>query len=162
MKPVLGTPEELLLLDLPERVRLGLTFLRTVRVGGDYSAPGKGAVREEIRGGEVFALFQTVETKPLTDTSFEAHEKYWDIQYLTEGEEAIRTADFTGQPVAEAYDPARDIAFYKLGEGADWQLSPGKALAIPPGVLHAPCVAPGLPGLVRKVVVKCLKREPRP
>lgn len=154
MKPVAGTPEELLKLDLPAGVLAGLRFLSAVRTGGDYSAPGRDAVREEIEGAALFALFQTVRTKTAEVAAYESHEKYWDVQYLVEGEELIRTADFSGQTVREPYDAARDIAFYELGEGRDWLLTPDTALVIPPGILHAPCLAPRAPGLVRKVVVK--------
>ena len=64
-----------------EKIEQALTFLRTTDFTG--MEPGKVA----IDGDRIFAEIQEYTTKDPKDCRFETHRKYYDIQYVAEGEE---------------------------------------------------------------------------
>lgn len=78
---------------------------------------------------------------------------YADIQYVVSGVERIGYAPLEGAREREAYDAARDVAFFEPGEQFV-VLEPGMFAIFLPGDVHAPCGAAGKPSAVRKIVVK--------
>lgn len=110
-----------------------------------------------IDGDQVYGMLQSYETKiPKTTVPFEGHHKYIDVQYLIEGTETIfwtRTASLT--PTIP-YDPAKDIWFSQFTrEGATpIVLTPGQLVVLFPEDAHAPTHCGGVPGPVRKIVIK--------
>lgn len=123
----------------------------------DVSALANG--KHVIDGERLFAMVQRYKTKPVAEGRWEMHKKYIDVQYVAAGSERIGFAPLTDDsPVDEAYDPSRDVAFYKMS-GVLLPVSAGMFAVFTPNEVHAPCLSPDGPesaGEVLKVVVKCL------
>jgi biofilm protein TabA len=113
--------------------------------------------RVEIDGKEVFALVQAYETKRAGEVlSFEAHRKYIDIQYICTGEEMMGWAPLDALQNATAYNPDKDVL---EGDVLAKEMTPvlvraGHAAIFYPEDAHAPKLAAGMPGAVRKIVMK--------
>lgn len=102
---------------------------------------------------DMFLLIQTPQTARLEEGSFEAHQKYVDIQVLLEGEEMISYADPADLKVHAAYDEERDIALFKGPDNAV-KISTGMFYVMFPGEAHKCCchTTAGLP--LKKAVFK--------
>ena len=75
------------------------------------------------------------------------------IQYMLDGVESILWAPQPSLKVTKPYEP--DIEFYALTpDPVDVILSAGRFCVLLPEDAHAPCIAHGTPGKVRKAVVK--------
>ena len=111
--------------------------------------------RVDLKGDEVFALYQTYETKDIAEAKIETHEKYIDIQYMLSGEEIIRVADRAELRDSGGYSDEEDIEFWAMdSKGMDVVLKPGDFTVLFPQDGHAPRLNSGAPGTVRKVVIK--------
>lgn len=145
---------------LGPRFAQAFNFLRTTDL---LSLPlGK----HEIDGDKVFALVQDYEPKPRDVGKFEAHQRYWDVQFVARGQERMGWAPRSLLTVTEPHDASRDIAFFasdpaaKLGEF--FLLGTGYFTVFGPNDAHMPGLAledAALEGVaaqevVRKVVVK--------
>lgn len=71
--------------------------------------PGKVA----IDGDRIFAEIQEYTTKDPKDCRFETHRKYYDIQYVAEGEEFFGYIPLSELEEDTGYDETRDLEFYK-------------------------------------------------
>lgn len=132
---------------LPSRVRQALEYLRTT----DMAAVALG--RHELDGDRLFALVQEYNTRPPDACVWEAHRRYIDVQYVVRGSERMGHARLGQLAEREAYDPARDVAFFEPGD--TFVTVPAGTFAIfGPDDVHAPCGAVAAPSPVRKVVVK--------
>ena len=113
--------------------------------------------RYDIDADRVYALVQRYTTKPRAQAKWEAHRKYLDIQYIVTGRESIGHALLTpATQVTTPYDAQKDVAFF-AAEGHWLTLGPGQLAIFAPHDIHAPTLAPGIPGEpgeVLKVVVK--------
>jgi YhcH/YjgK/YiaL family protein len=109
--------------------------------------------RLEIDGTHLFANVQEYETKSIQEGKLEAHRKYIDIQVLLRGQEFIGYAPFGNQPVAQAFDPAKDIGFY---EGEAWftLIRKGMFAIFFPQDAHLPGRHTDKPQAVKKLVLK--------
>lgn len=67
--------------------------------------------RYPFEGG--FLFFQSGTTKPLTETQFEAHRNYIDVQIVLEGSEYLALEDLTNLSVAIPYNQDRDAEKYE-------------------------------------------------
>ena len=72
--------------------------------------------RYEIDGDAVFAMVQSYVTKPSEAGSFEAYEKYIDLQFVMSGVETIETLDIAKAAVKTPYDETKDAAFFHSSE----------------------------------------------
>lgn len=133
---------------ISERLARGLRLLRTT----DFSAMEDG--KYEVEGKELYFSLQSYQSKECNDTP-EAHRKYIDIQYLLEGEELIGIGQLSEMTEEVSANPDGDIWFYH-GPVTDLRLGNGTFVALFPQDAHAPCIAPGCPAPVRKVVVKVM------
>ena len=98
------------------------------------------------------------EMKMPTDASLmEAHDKYIDVQVLIDGEEKILYADKDGLLLAKAYDPQKDIAFYRFEEAAEVCYQAGEAVVLDTAEAHLPGCCVTQPITVKKAVMKILK-----
>ncbi|WP_254512177.1 YhcH/YjgK/YiaL family protein [Anatilimnocola floriformis] len=68
--------------------------------------------KHEIEGDKVFALVQDYTPKSRMLGKFEAHERYWDVQFVARGAERMGWAARPRMTVSEAYDPAREVMFF--------------------------------------------------
>lgn len=146
---------------LGPRFQKGFEFLRTA----DLLNLSLG--KHEIEGNKVFALVQDYTPKPRSVGKFEAHERYWDIQYVARGEERMGWAARPALTISEPYDTAREVMFFESsiesGLGEFFRLAEGFFTIFGPHDAHMPGVAVNDGAVfdhyttghaVRKVVVK--------
>ena len=108
----------------------------------------------EIDGRQVFAIFQTYETKAISEAKMEGHKKYIDIQYIHKGVEQILVAP-TSRMVKEGdYDSEKDLHFSKVADYSNFRLTAGMGCILYPEDLHAPCISIDAPSVVEKIVIK--------
>lgn len=119
----------------------------------DSMAPGS----YELDGPDVVACVQEYETAPLSDLRFEAHDAFYDIQYVISGHERFGVAERSGLASAESL-PEQDMNFFENPETfTEVILGPGDLVVVPPEQGHKPRGAVNDPEPVRKVVVKVRK-----
>jgi YhcH/YjgK/YiaL family protein len=108
-----------------------------------------------IDGEYLFALIQEYTPKPLELGKFEAHRRYWDVQYVARGEERMGWVNLADVSVSEPHSLERDVAFF-TGGGSFFRIPAGSLAIFGPEDVHMPGVAPeeGPASSVRKVVVK--------
>lgn len=111
--------------------------------------------RHEITFDGVYANVEEYASK--TESVFEAHRKYIDIQCVVLGREYIYVTDISkvSEPLT-AFDERKDIQFFKSADGYDKVLADkDNFVALFPSDAHQPCMAfDGKPCKIRKVVVK--------
>ena len=115
--------------------------------------------RIEVDGDRVYVLVQSYDTVPAAaDSKFEAHRRYIDIQYIAEGREGIGYARLSDMTVTKEYNPDKDVVNGTVTPDACTvvKLEPGMAGIFFPEDAHAPKLALGTPGAVKKIVVKVL------
>ena len=110
--------------------------------------------RYEIDSDRVFAFIQEYTSK--TDSSFEAHKNYIDIQFISEGTEVIYASDVSLLTVKQDYDAEKDIMLLDDCEKASIAvLKKGEYGIFFPWDAHKPGLCyDGKPGNVKKIVVK--------
>lgn len=111
--------------------------------------------RYELKNGN-YVNVETYNTKSVSDSKFEAHNDYIDIQLLVSGIERIYYKYIDGLSVAVPYDKTRDIVFYSNSvDGADYVTLNGENfMLIFPHEAHAPQVCVNNILEVKKVVAK--------
>lgn len=134
---------------LREDFQAAYDFLRRVDLG---ALP---AGRYEVNA-RVFALVQEYDTEPANQIKWEAHDKYYDVQYLVSGRERFLVMPRASLQGTVPYDAASDIVFFaESDEGADEiLLLPGELVIVAPEEAHKPRCADGASLPVKKVVVK--------
>jgi YhcH/YjgK/YiaL family protein len=133
--------------NLAPRLKQAIDYLRRT----DLTAIPLG--RLDLDGDQLFALVQEYTTRTPENCAWESHRRYIDLQYVVQGAERMGYVTLARAREREAYDAARDVAFYEPGE--DYVTIEAGMLAIfGPEDVHAPCGAAGKPRPVRKIVVK--------
>jgi YhcH/YjgK/YiaL family protein len=139
---------------LPRQLVAAFDFLRTADLAG--LPLGKTV----IDGERLFALTQEYTPKPAPLLKFEAHRRYWDVQYVVSGVERMGWNTRERMTVSESHDAERDVAFFR-GEGDFFRVPAGTFAIFGPSDVHMPGVAAGegesiatTQNLVRKVVLK--------
>lgn len=98
---------------------------------------------------------QRYATSPAAELSFETHEKFFDIQYLIDGEEYLGVCTRQGLLPKTDYEVARDVTFYhdpvQFGQVL---LRGGDYVIFAPEDAHKPRCCVNGPMEVRKIVVK--------
>jgi YhcH/YjgK/YiaL family protein len=132
---------------LPPRLNRAVEYLRTA----DLSDLSLG--RHDVDGDRLFALVQEYTTKKPHECRWEAHRMYIDVQYVVRGVERMGYANIAHAREQDAYDAARDVAFFEPGD--DYLTVREGMLAIfGPEDVHAPSCALVHPAPVRKIIVK--------
>lgn len=110
--------------------------------------------RYEIDGDRVFAFIQEYTSK--TESSYEAHKNYIDIQFIVAGTEVIYAADISSMTVRDEYSTEKDIMFLEDYEKASKAvLTAGEYGIFFPHDAHKPGLCfDGKPDNVKKIVVK--------
>ena len=90
---------------LSEKFKAGYKWLAET----DIKALADGAY--PILGDDVIANVQSYETEPFETRKFEAHDKYFDIQYMVSGSEFFGVCHREGLKVCEAH-PEKDLYFF--------------------------------------------------
>jgi YhcH/YjgK/YiaL family protein len=112
--------------------------------------------KTSIDGDRLFALIQEYYPKPESEGRYEAHRRYWDVQYVASGEERMGYAGLGRMTITEPHDQERDVAFYG-GQGDLFLVPAGSFTVFGPQDVHMPGIAPldaGAPARVRKIVLK--------
>lgn len=110
--------------------------------------------RYELQGKDLYVIVDEYLTKDESDTNFEAHRIYTDIQYLVYGKEKIGLADIKDTREFSHYDNLNDIIFLKADQNNYRIASPERFFVFFPNDAHRPCVSIDENIPVRKVVVK--------
>lgn len=134
---------------LEEKFKKGYGFLKNT----DLKALPLGRVG--IDGDELFASVQEYTTMPAEDCKYEAHNRYFDIQYMVEGQECFGYVKREGLTEEAPYDEVNDLVFFKEPEQDGYVLlQTGDAAVVAPEDAHKPRCVAGKACRVRKIVVK--------
>lgn len=107
--------------------------------------------RYEIDGDRVFAFIQEYTSK--TESSFEAHKNYIDIQFILSGTEVMKVCDASQMKVSVSY--TEDVMFFEDNERASvLVIEAGEYGIFFPWDAHKPGLCYDAPAEVKKVVVK--------
>jgi len=138
---------------LPAALVRGLEYLRDT----DFSKLEPG--RHEIDGTAIFALVQEYQPAPKGEKKAEAHRKYLDIQYVSQGSEIIcYSLENRANEVLEDLLAEKDLLFFKSVQNEmDLILTEGMYVILFPQDIHRPGCRYGDGGQVKKVVVKISK-----
>lgn len=109
--------------------------------------------RHDIVGDEIFALLQEYRTKSDAEGFWESHRRYIDIQFVISGAEKMGYANLTRLTTRQPYDADKDLLIHD-GNGDFFTVPAGMFTIFRPQDAHMPCLSPGEPTQVRKVVIK--------
>jgi len=134
---------------LSEKFTKAYHFLRTE----DLEALPVGIT--EIDGNEVFANVQEYTTMPWEECAFEAHDRYFDIQYMVYGREMFGYVKREGLKEKAPYDQEKDLVFFEdPRDSGQILLEAGDLAVVPPEDAHKPRCMAGESCRVKKIVVK--------
>lgn len=134
---------------LEEKFRRGYEFLKNT----DLATLPLGRV--DIDGDDLFASVQEYTTMPEDVCRYEAHNRYFDIQYVAEGQERFGYARRAGLEEDAPYNETDDIVFFREpAQGGSVLLKAGDCAVVSPEDAHKPRCIAGEACKVRKIVVK--------
>lgn len=103
----------------------------------------------------ITANVQSYCTIPSKSIPFEAHNRYFDIQYIISGEENFEIASRNKLIPSTSYDSEKDVVFFQEPAYKDiLNLYPEDLVIVSPKEAHKPRVCMNLPCQVRKIVIK--------
>ncbi|MBQ6830059.1 MAG: YhcH/YjgK/YiaL family protein [Clostridia bacterium] len=131
---------------LGEDYKAALDFFATVSgepfEKADIAVPNSG----------VLVKARPMNSRPVSECSFEAHREYADIHFVAYGKEKIGYADV--KKLKElSYDAAKDAAALE-GEGDTVTLLPGYFMITLADDAHMPCICVGEPAPLGKMIAK--------
>lgn len=142
---------------LSERFRKAYAFLER----DDLRALPVGRI--DIDGDEVFANVQEYETTPAGERLYEAHRRYYDVQFMVDGVESMWYAPLDELAPEGDFDEEGDGGLYSPTPGApesEIVLRSGDLAVVAPEDAHKPRCIPsaheGRAQRIRKIVVKVL------
>lgn len=105
-------------------------------------------------GDSAYAIISSYATKPFSETRFEAHKAYIDVQYVIQGKEQIGMAYVATAQLTDPYQADKDIAHY-TATGQYVVATPQEFFIFFPHVAHRPGIAvDDRPEPVKKLVIK--------
>ena len=108
----------------------------------------------KLRGDDLFVNIERYTTQAAGERRYEAHQQYLDVQTIFKGQESIYIEPLPQLDVEEAYDEARDVAFYRGPDRNVVALVPGEFTLLYPQDGHKPCCHATEASEVLKVVAK--------
>lgn len=109
----------------------------------------------EIDGKEIFANVQEYMTMPWEKCPFEAHDQYFDIQYVVYGKEMFGYAKRDRLRESVPYDEKNDLQFFEEPKNCGKIfLESGDFAVVPPEDAHKPRCMAGKSCKVKKIVLK--------
>ncbi len=136
---------------LTERFKKAYKFLRNT----DFSKYSACVI--PIDGDALYAQVQEYESKPVEECRFEAHRKYFDIQYVAEGEEYMGFIPRKRLEADTEYDEDNDLQFFKFPKSyGRIHLKEGDFAVVSPDDGHMPRCIGEEKTYVKKIVVKVL------
>ena len=109
--------------------------------------------RYPIDGDKLYAFVSDKQTRPAGEGKWEAHRKFWDLQYVVRGRERMGYARMNGTKVDEPYDPETDLVFFDTS-GDFFNVRQGMFAVFTLQDVHMPGMAVEKPEAVRKVIIK--------
>ena len=107
--------------------------------------------RYEIDGDNIFAFIQEYTSK--TESAFETHKNYIDIQFILSGAEVMKVCDISQLKISVPY--TEDVMFFEDNERASViVIEEGEYGIFFPWDAHKPGLCFDVPDKVKKVVVK--------
>jgi YhcH/YjgK/YiaL family protein len=106
----------------------------------------------EIDGDDVFAIVMEYDTKDKSETKFEGHHKYIDLQYIISGTELIGITTLIDQVPVES-STENDYDLYDI-DGDFIKFDSGTFMLFFPDDLHMPAISVNQVSKIKKVVVK--------
>jgi len=132
-----------------ERFQKALEFLQVT----DFSLIENGT--HELDGKNIYAIISEYDTKPLEEGKWESHLKYYDVQFVANGEEKIGYVFKDKVKLLQEYNSDNDFMLWE-GEGDFLNAKPGDFLILGPDDVHMPSIQINGPSKVKKVVIKVL------
>ena len=152
---IIGTLETLLKQADQSLFEKALKFIQNTDIDKIFKDVTIGnPIEVEIDGKDVFAIFQTYETKSLEDAKMEGHKKHIDIQYIHNGSELILVTPKERMIKDDTYDDTRDVYFPAVADYSTFRMNTGTGCILYPEDLHAPCIRIDAPAKVEKIVFK--------
>lgn len=138
----------------PKAIQFALDYLKNT----DFDALAAGVY--ELKGRQIFVQVLDLDTKAKSAYQPEVHRNYLDVQYLHKGREIMAASiDSGSNPIAVAYDPARDIQYYaEVTNENEFHCVEGNFAVFFPEDTHRTAIYDGTP-TIRKVVVKIALSE---
>jgi len=136
--------------NLSPHIKRGLSFLENTPNLMDLPVG-----RVEIDGDNVFALVQEYETKSFNKDMWEAHKKYFDIQFIVQGTESIKVSRIEDMTPNTKYHPDGDYWLFS-GEGDSIKITNNQFTILGPEDIHQPGISIEKPQKIKKIVVKAL------
>lgn len=112
--------------------------------------------KQELEGKHLFVSVDDYITKDKSETKYESHRKYIDLQYVIEGEELMGLTTLDKVKVSEPYNEEKDLAFYEFEGGEYITTTPKNFVIFFPEDLHRPVMKVNENSRVKKIVVKIL------
>lgn len=112
--------------------------------------------KQELDGDSLFVNVEEYITKDKSETRYESHKKYIDIQYIIEGEEVIGLTTPDNLEVTEPYTEEKDIAFYSFDGGEYVKATPENFVIFFPEDAHRPLIKAEENSKAKKIVVKVM------
>lgn len=132
-------------------VKTGLEFLQNQK---NLSGLPEGKI--EIDGENVFALVQNYDTKDFDERRWEAHRKYFDIQFVVKGTEVIKVSQKSTMKPNTDYNSEGDYQLF-TGHGSAIELTENQFILLSPEDVHQPgLMINNNPQSVKKIVLKVL------
>ncbi len=141
--------------NLP-RLKQALDYISTAR--SQDLADG----RYEVDGERMYVLVQSYETLLANEfAKYEAHRRYIDVQYISEGVEMMGWAPLDQMQVNSEYNPDKDVVLgtCPIHTASPVKVAAGQAAIFFPMDAHAPKLAAAAPCPIKKIVVKVLIEE---
>ena len=133
---------------LYEKITEALEFIKNL--DKNSLTPGITEVNDEF-----YYNYLEYETKEPTNTIYEAHKNYVDIQYIVEGQEKVDVSFEEYMELDTPYDTEKDIMFFKEPqEHFSRILGPDEYVIVLPYELHKPGQKVGENCNVKKIVGK--------
>ena len=110
--------------------------------------------QHDISGDQVFAIVQDYITKDQSESKFEAHKKYIDIQYIISGKETIYWRHLSTLKDGDGYSDKDDAETWGASGGVPIEVEEAYFVILYPHDAHMPCCHWGNPKAVKKVVIK--------
>ncbi|MDF2595300.1 MAG: YhcH/YjgK/YiaL family protein [Clostridia bacterium] len=108
-----------------------------------------------IDGDVIIANVQHYTTMDAFTLQYETHEKFFDVQYVIEGQEQFGCVSREGLTAITDYDTQNDITFYKEpAQSGSVVLKSGDFVIVAPEDAHKPRCISGEACAVKKIVIK--------
>ena len=112
--------------------------------------------KQELEGEHLFIAVSEYNSKDLSETKYESHKKYIDIQYMISGKEKMGIIQLENASGIHPYDEENDLVFYNSEGGEYVEADQNNFLIFFPEDVHRPCVKIQENIPVKKIVVKIL------